>query len=366
MIRVTGLVKNFGALQVLRGVDATIRKGEVISIIGPSGCGKSTFLRCLNRLEEPSGGQIELDGRDVTAPGVDIAAVRQRMNMVFQAFNLFSHLTVLENLTLAPTRLKGVAPAEAAERGMELLRLVGLAERAHYLPSELSGGQKQRVAIARCLAMDPEVILFDEPTSALDPTMVGEVLAVVRNLAKQGLTMLIVTHEMDFARDVSSRVFFMHEGRIHEEGPPAQIFGSPQRPETRAFIHRVRSRHYTLSSPDVDIFALHGDIDVFCEKHLLPRQTAHDLQLLVEELVLFFMEDLRARRTFELTVEYLEAKREVQASLALPEGVGNPFAAAGEDAGFDVGLQLIRNIAPGVHEASADGRTRIVFPLRQQ
>jgi len=367
MIRVKGLVKNFGALQVLRGVDTEIAKGEVISIIGPSGCGKSTFLRCLNRLEEPSGGQIELDGRDITGPGVDITAVRQRMNMVFQAFNLFSHLTVLENLTLAPMQLRGTPKAQAEERGMELLRMVGLAERAHYFPSELSGGQKQRVAIARCLAMDPEVILFDEPTSALDPTMVGEVLAVVRNLAKQGLTMLIVTHEMDFARDVSSRVFFMHEGRIHEQGPPAQVFGAPQRPETRTFIHRVRSRNYTLSSPDVDIYALHGDIEIFCEKHLVPRQTAHDLQLLSEELVLCFMEDLKQRKAFELCVEYLEAKREVRVTLDLPAGVESPFSVADADPMVvDIGLQLIRNIAPGVYdEPGEDGRLKLVFPVRQ-
>lgn len=366
MIRVKGLVKSFGTVQVLRGIDAEIKKGEVISIIGPSGCGKSTFLRCLNRLEEPTGGHIELDGQDILAPSADITAVRQRMNMVFQAFNLFAHLTVLENLTLAPIKLRGVAPEKAAERAMELLRLVGLAERAHYLPSELSGGQKQRVAIARCLAMDPEVILFDEPTSALDPTMVGEVLAVVRNLAKQGLTMLIVTHEMDFARDVSSRVFFMHEGRIHEQGPPEQIFQSPQRPETRTFIHRVRSRHYTLSSPDVDIFAIHGDIGVFCEKHLLSKQTAHDLQLLVEELVLAFMETLKQDRALELSVEYFEARREVQVMLDLPAGLQSPLVSSGGDPELDVGLQLIRNIAPDMRDEQVDGHTRLVFPLRQR
>jgi polar amino acid transport system ATP-binding protein len=366
MIRVQGLIKNFGSLQVLRGVDTEIAKGEVISIIGPSGCGKSTFLRCLNRLEEPSGGQIVVNGKDILAPGADVARVRQTMNMVFQSFNLFAHLTALENLTLAPMRLRGLSRTDAEARGMELLRLVGLAERANYFPSELSGGQKQRVAIARCLAMDPEVILLDEPTSALDPTMVGEVLAVVRNLARQGLTMLIVTHEMDFARDVSSRVFFMHEGRIHEEGPPSQIFESPVQPETRAFIHRVRSRQYTLASPDVDIFALHGDIEVFCERHMLPKQSAHDLQLLTEELILCFMSDLRDGRAFELTVEYLEAKRTLGATLLLPPEAVNPFAAdAPEDPEREISVALIRNLAPEIEEvATASGR-RIDFALRE-
>jgi polar amino acid transport system ATP-binding protein len=379
-IRVQGLIKDFGSLRVLRGVDTEIAKGEVISIIGPSGCGKSTFLRCLNRLEEPTGGSIVVNGQDILAPGTDVAQMRQRMNMVFQSFNLFAHLTALENLTLAPMHLRGMTRAEAEDKAMALLRLVGLAERAHYFPSELSGGQKQRVAIARCLAMDPEVILLDEPTSALDPTMVAEVLAVVRNLARQGLTLLIVTHEMDFARDVSSRVFFMHEGRIHEEGPPAQIFESPRRPETRAFIHRVRARHYTLASPDVDIFALHGDIETFCEKHLLPRQTAHDLQLLAEELVLCFMDDLRQGHAFELAVEYLEARRTVGAALTLPAGVTSPFRQnAGQDAEQDsdpdpehsLSLQLIRNLAPVIeHEAADDASAglaageRIVFTLR--
>ncbi|MEN9808380.1 MAG: ABC-type polar amino acid transport system, ATPase component [Pseudomonadota bacterium] len=365
MIRVQGLIKNFGSLQVLRGVDTEIAKGEVISIIGPSGCGKSTFLRCLNRLEEPSGGQIIVNGNDILAPGANIARVRQTMNMVFQGFNLFAHLTALENLTLAPMRLRGLSRVDAEARGMELLRLVGLAERANYFPSELSGGQKQRVAIARCLAMDPEVILLDEPTSALDPTMVGEVLAVVRNLARQGLTMLIVTHEMDFARDVSSRVFFMHEGRIHEEGPPAQIFGSPQQPETRAFIHRVKSRQYTLASPDVDIFALHGEIEVFCERHMLPKQSAHDLQLLTEELILCFMSDLREGRAFELTVEYLEAKRTLGATLLLPAGVDNPFAEnAAEDPERELSVALIRNLAPGIEEIETPAGRRIDFALR--
>ena len=220
MIRVEHLSKSFGQVDVLRGINAEIRKGEVVSIIGPSGAGKSTFLRCLNLLDHPTSGSIWIDGVDVLARKANVPKVRQKMNMVFQSFNLFAHLSVLENLTLAPIRLRGMDRRVAGEKARDLLRLVGLAEKAERFPDELSGGQKQRVAIARCLAMEPEIVLFDEPTSALDPTMVSEVLAVIRRLAKDGMTMAIVTHEMDFARDVSNRVFYMDEGVIYEEGTP--------------------------------------------------------------------------------------------------------------------------------------------------
>jgi polar amino acid transport system ATP-binding protein len=308
-----------------------------------------------------------VNGKTVTGAGVDIATVRQGMNMVFQGFNLFAHLTALENLTLAPIQLRGTPRAEAEARGMELLRLVGLAERAHYFPAELSGGQKQRVAIARSLAMDPDVILLDEPTSALDPTMVAEVLAVIRTLARRGLTMLIVTHEMEFARDVSSRIFFMHEGRIHEQGPPEALFTNPRLPETRAFIHRVRSRQYLIDSPDVDIFALHGSIGTFCEKHALSRGTTHDLQLLLEEIVLCFGEELRSGKSLEFEIEYLEAQRQVEAVLRLPADVRSPFGA--EEAEVDpahlLGVKLIRNLAPGITHDIMDGKTTVRFGLRK-
>ena len=241
MIRVEHLSKKYGTLEVLRDVNAIIEKGEVISIIGPSGTGKSTFLRCLNLLDHPSGGRIEIDGADILAKGADAPALRRKMGMVFQSFNLFAHLSVLENLTLGPVKLLKKSPPDAEAKAMELLRLVGLAEKAHNFPDQLSGGQKQRVAIARCLAMEPEIILFDEPTSALDPTMVSEVLSVIRRLAKQGMTMAIVTHEMDFAREVSTRVFYMDQGIIYEEGPPEVVFEAPVRERTRDFIGKVRS-----------------------------------------------------------------------------------------------------------------------------
>ena len=239
MIEVKNLTKNFGDLQVLRGIDQTIRTGEVVVVIGPSGSGKSTFLRCLNLLEEPDGGDILVDGQAITEEGADVDAFRQKMGMVFQHFNLSPHLTVTENLTLAPLTLKLKNEAQAKAKALELLEQVGLADKADAYPSTLSGGQKQRVAIARSLAMDPEIMLFDEPTSALDPEMVGEVLEVIHGLAESGMTMVVVTHEMRFARDVADRVLFMDEGVIAEEGPPEVIFENPVEARTRMFLEKV-------------------------------------------------------------------------------------------------------------------------------
>lgn len=241
MIRVEQLRKSFGTLEVLKGITVEIRKGEVVSIIGPSGCGKSTFLRCLNLLEQPTAGSIHVDGVDILDRRAEVARLRQRMNMVFQSFNLFSHLSVVGNLTLGPIRLKGMEPKAAREKAVELLRLVGLAEKADSYPDELSGGQKQRVAIARCLAMEPEVILFDEPTSALDPELTGEVLDVMKSLADAGMTMLIVSHEMHFAFRVANRVVMFDEGVIIEEGPPAEMFSRAREERTRRFLSQLLS-----------------------------------------------------------------------------------------------------------------------------
>ena len=239
LIEVKGLEKSFGKLQVLNGINTQIKKGEVVCIIGPSGSGKSTFLRCLNLLEEPTGGQIIFDGIDITDPKTNINVHRQKMGMVFQQFNLFPHMTVLNNMTMAPIKLLGLSKAEAEERAMKLLERVGLADRANSYPSQLSGGQKQRVAIVRALCMQPEVMLFDEPTSALDPEMVGEVLEVMKSLAQEGMTMAVVTHEMGFAREVADRVFFIDEGIIMEEGTPEELFGNPQSPRLQDFLSKV-------------------------------------------------------------------------------------------------------------------------------
>ena len=239
LIEVKGLKKNFGSLEVLKGVDLKITKGEVAAIIGPSGSGKSTFLRCLNRLEEPSGGQIIFEGTDICSPEVDINMHRQKMGMVFQQFNLFNHLSILENITIGPKMVKNLDEAAANEQAMKLLARVGLEDKAYEYPSRLSGGQKQRIAIVRALAMEPDVMLFDEPTSALDPEMVGEVLEVMKNLADEGSTMIVVTHEMGFAQKVADRVIFLDAGQIHEEGEPEKIYNEPENPRTHDFLSKV-------------------------------------------------------------------------------------------------------------------------------
>ena len=239
VIEVRGLNKNFGENSVLRGIDADIYKGDVICVIGASGSGKSTFLRCLNLLEAPTSGSIVFNGTDLMEKGIDLNLHRQKMGMVFQQFNLFPHLTILKNLTIAPMMLLKLAAEEAERRAMDLLERVGLADRAADYPDRLSGGQKQRVAIARALCMEPEVILFDEPTSALDPEMVGEVLDLIKSLAESGMTMVIVTHEMGFAREVADRVMFVDDGVIKEEGTPEEIFSTPKNPRLQEFLSKV-------------------------------------------------------------------------------------------------------------------------------
>ena len=241
LIQVENLQKYYkgGEIKALDGVNADIRKGKVVVVIGPSGSGKSTFLRCLNLLEIPTGGTIRLDGTDITDPKNDINLYRQRMGMVFQHFNLFPHMTILKNMTLAPVKLLHRSQAEAEKKAMDLLTRVGLADRANSYPSQLSGGQKQRVAIVRALMMEPEVMLFDEPTSALDPEMVGEVLEVMRDLAKDGMTMVVVTHEMGFAKEVANHVMFMADGKLLEEGSPEEIFSHPRNPRLQDFLAKV-------------------------------------------------------------------------------------------------------------------------------
>lgn len=239
MIRIENLHKSFGDLEVLKGINEHISRGEVVVVIGPSGSGKSTFLRCLNLLETPTDGEIYIDDELINSPKADVNKIRQKMGMVFQHFNLFPHLTIMENITLAPVLLKKMTKPEAIKKGEELLKKVGLSEKADSYPAQLSGGQKQRVAIARALAMQPEIMLFDEPTSALDPEMVGEVLDVMKELAKSGMTMVVVTHEMGFAREVGTRILFMDDGVIAENGTPEEIFNAPKNERTKSFLSKV-------------------------------------------------------------------------------------------------------------------------------
>ncbi len=327
MIKVGNLSKHFGDLVVLENVSAEIAKGEVISIIGPSGTGKSTFLRCLNLLEVPTSGSIEIDGVPLLAKGTHVTEVRQKIGMVFQSFNLYQHLTALENLTIGPIKLQGRKRSDARRKGMELLKLVGLGEKANSFPDELSGGQKQRVAIARCMAMEPEILLFDEPTSALDPTMVSEVLAVIRRLAREGMTMVIVTHEMEFARNISSRVFYMDEGRIYEEGTPAQIFENPQKEKTRAFIRRIRTLEHRITSPDYDLYAVQGEMEAFCNKHMLAKEVTDSVAHITEE-VLMLQRDFSDIR---LSLSYSEKDGRLELACRSAGAPYNPFEESREE-----------------------------------
>lgn len=283
MIRIEHLRKEYPEVTPLQDVNAEIRDGDVISVIGPSGTGKSTLLRCINLLEKPTSGKIWFNEVEITGPKCDISRIRRKMGMVFQSFNLFGHKTVIENIMMAPMDLLGRSKQEAYDTGMELLCTVGLAEKALRYPEELSGGQKQRAAIARTLAMDPDVILLDEPTSALDPTMVGEVQAVIRDLSRTGKTLMIVTHEMAFARAICNRVFYMDEGGVYEEGTPEQIFDHPRRENTRRFVRRLKVLELTIESRDYDFLGMLSQIDGYCGKNQIPPKLASRIRLTFEE-----------------------------------------------------------------------------------
>ncbi len=362
MISVEHLSKKFGDLTVLKDISIEIAQGEVISIIGPSGTGKSTFLRCLNLLEEPSGGSIAIDGKNILSKNANVPEIRQKMNMVFQSFNLFSHLSVLENLTIGPIKLLGTDTQEAETKSHELLKLVGLAEKAYSYPDELSGGQKQRVAIARCLAMNPEIILFDEPTSSLDPTMVSEVLSVIRSLAKEGMTMAIVTHEMDFARDVSNRVIYMDEGLIYEEGTPEQIFDNPQKEKTRAFINRIRSFNYQINSVDYDLYAMNAEIELFCEKQILPRKTRYNLLLLIEEMIQLYLPYL-PKAPLNICVDYSEKNDTLELIFESSGEALNPLDSSMQP--DELGLNIITNLVESINYKHENNRNRIVMQMKK-
>lgn len=328
------------SLDVLKNVSFNISKGEVVSIIGPSGAGKSTLLRCLNRMENPTGGQVIFEGTDILAPKTDINQIRRRIGMVFQNFNLFENMSILDNVTFGPVRILGRERREAEADAMKILRQVGLCDKAGAMPSTLSGGQKQRAAIARCLSMRPDCILFDEPTSALDPTMVGEVQSVIRQLAAQGMTMLIVTHEMKFARDISSRILFVDKGGILEDGTPDQIFNNPRHSETRAFIQRIRSLHYEINDYNTDLYSINSDIEAFFLKYGIEHRSSA-LQLIVEEMLMNILKPYRPlvadityseldyRLIFRVLVKGLDHKvmdNSEELSLAIVKGMSHRIA----------------------------------------
>lgn len=326
MITVNHLSKTYfnpdgSSLTVLKDINCTIEKGEVISIIGPSGTGKSTFLRALNLLDPPTGGEILFEGNNILAKGYPVHKLRRKMGMVFQGFNLFDHMTVLENVMYAPVKILGKSREEAREEAIALLRKVGMSEKADVSPSSLSGGQKQRVAIARCLAMNPEVILFDEPTSALDPTMVGEVLSVMRQLAKEGMTMLIVTHEMKFARDVSTRIFFMYDGYIHEDGTPDQIFNMPRRSATKAYVQRVRKEVFEVDGDDFDFIGMGTRISQFCIKYNIADKIEPAMSL----CALLMPACLEAGNHLTIRLTYSELSEQATLDFMLEEAESSPL-----------------------------------------
>ncbi len=285
MIKIENLCMTFEH-DILKDINVQINKGDVISIIGPSGCGKSTFLRCINLLNKPTSGHIYFDGKDITkANKKELILLRQKMGMVFQSFNLFNHMTIIENIMLAPMELLKRNKQEAYDEAMDLLSQVGLAHKAFSYPDALSGGQKQRVAIARTLAMHPEIILFDEPTSALDPSMTNEVLGVIKMLAQKGMTMLIVTHEMSFAENVSNRVFFMDEKGIYEDGSPEQIFHKPIKPKTKEFIYQIKCFNYEINSNEFDYYDFVANVTAFLKKHLFNQNRINKTILVLEEYI---------------------------------------------------------------------------------
>ena len=344
MISVSHLSKKYGDLEVLKDIHVEINEGEVISIIGPSGTGKSTFLRCLNLLETPSGGQIVIDGLSILDKKTDIYKLRQRMGMVFQSFNLFSHLMVIENIMLGPVDLMKLDRQKAYNESMRILRMVGLSEKAYAYPDELSGGQKQRVAIARTLAMQPEIVLFDEPTSALDPTMVGEVLSVIRNLAREGMTMMIVTHEIQFAKDVSTRILYMDEGVIYEEGTPQEIFTAPKREKTKAFINKIKTFDFKVTSNNFDHFSLNTGVENFGRKYMLSQKQIHNIQLVFEELVINKLMAHEPQQTPDISfaVSYSDKTGKVDIFVRYAGSEYNPLDETGLG---DLPMRIIKKIA---------------------
>lgn len=359
MIKIEGLRKEYPNVTPLKNVTVEINRGDVISIIGPSGTGKSTLLRCLNQLEKPTAGTITVDGEVITDPSCDISLVRRKMGMVFQSFNLFANLNMIENVIAAPVALLKIPKEQAYEEGMALLRRVGLAEKAQNYPDELSGGQKQRVAIARAIAMKPEILLFDEPTSALDPTMVGEVLSVIRSLAREGMTMMIVTHEMKFARDVSNRVFYMDEGGIYEDGTPEQIFDAPLKEKTRVFIRRLKQLTLEITSMEADYVGFVSQIEEFGRKNLLSVRTLRNLQLCFEELAIQnILPNVEAGGLpINIVIEYSESTDTVSMVITYGGKKFDPFTE-----GDELSAGIVKKLASEWgHSFAEENRIEIIF-----
>ena len=363
LLKVEHLQKRYdNGVTPIKDLSCEIAEGDVISIIGPSGTGKSTFLNLLNRLEEPTGGRILFNGEDTTAKGYDVNLMRRQMGMVFQSFHLFSHLTIVENIMLSPIRLLNKGRQEAYDKAFELLDTVGLADKARNYPSELSGGQQQRVAIVRALAMEPKVLLFDEPTSALDPTMVGEVLSVIRNLANEGMTMLIVTHEMNFAKNVSNRVFYLDEGGIYEEGSPKEVFEKPKREKTRQFIHRMKLFRRKIVSKVPNFIELNSEISTFGFQHMIDHGMIIKMLTVVEELcVTVIYEHYKEKTDMEFTFEYSDDIGAVEMEVRYKGQIFDPL-----ENGDPLAMIYVRNVAERLRYHYEDGVNTVRGVLKNQ
>ena len=364
LIDVKGISKSFGKLQVLENVSLTVEEGERIAIIGGSGCGKSVFLRSLELLEVPDKGQIFIDGEEISAKGADINRIRRKMGMVYQKFYLFSHMNVIDNLCLAPVKLAGMSRKDAEAHAIDWLAKVGLTSKANAMPANLSGGQQQRIAICRSLMMNPKVLLFDEPTSALDPTMVGEVLAMIRMLTKHNMTMLIVTHEMNFAREVADRVLFFADKGIYEQGKPAEIFDSPKGEKTIAFIQKLKYFSYEITDRDFDLMALHGGIRNFAEKYGLNSRLAYRLELCSEELVNEIIAGSYAENQpvkIDINISYSEADGSTSMIFTYDGKEFNPFS--NEDDDVHLGVSMLNKIAKNIGYTFTEGTNTINITL---
>lgn len=351
MLEIRHLCKAYEAETPLKDVNAVINKGDVISVIGPSGTGKTSLIRCINRLEEVTKGDILLNGKSILAADYNRSELHKKIGMVFQNYNLFSHLNVAENIMLGPCRVKGMSRQEAYEQAASLLETIGLADKLLAYPDELSGGQKQRVAIARTLAMEPEIILFDEPTSALDPAMVGEVKSVIYALAKQGMTMMIVTHDMEFARTVSNRIFYMDQGMIYEEGTPEQIFNSPKKERTIQFIRKLSVYKKAYEGKRFDLPELMAQAENFCRKLLIPNRVILRLQMVIEELVVQKILSVSADTIhWKIYIRGAEEDHHPRITVKYDGAVWNPLT------GDDFSMKIIRGNAENVtHSAISDG-----------
>lgn len=363
MIEIHHLKKIYQSVTPLKDVNTTINDGDIISVIGPSGCGKSTFLRMINLLEKPSSGQIIVNGIDITAPKCKVNEVRKKIGMVFQSFNLFNHLSVIENVMIPPMDLLGISKQEAYDKAMNLLKKVGMENKALEYPDMLSGGQKQRAAIARTLAMDPDVILFDEPTSALDPTMVTEVESVIKDLAKENITMMIVTHDMKFAKEIGNRVFYLDESGIYEEGTPEQIFDNPSKPKTRAFIKHLRVFETIIDNKEYDFKGIMTELSAYGSKNQLDYKHVYNLESIFEELCQQVLLIHNPDYKIHFVVEYNEKQESIKIDVDYNGDLYNPL-----DSDNELSLSIIKSKVDSIEYSTitdSEYRNKVVMYLKK-